>query len=131
MKFGDFFEGTPQEFKDVCQNHGFDPSVFLNPSQRFNTKVWVLITLTAVFTILSILMWAIPMSDNLLKAFTIINLILAIICAIIIQLKFNNTWVTGISFFGGLLIISVCRGYITPKDAIKELKDKTIKVENK
>ena len=130
MKFGNF-EGTPQELKDVCENHGFDPSTFLNTPPRFKPKLWFLVSVVILFTMVSVLIWVLPLSESWLKALTIINLTLTIVSAVVIQLKFNNAWITGISFFGGLLIIAVSLNYITPKEAIKELKEKATIVEKK
>jgi len=127
MKFGTF-EGTPAELNDVCENHGFKPDDFLNTPTRFQPKIWALICFIVVFAVISVLLWTIvDMSQGIYKTLIIINLILTIIITIIVQLRFDKWIVTVVTFLGSLIILSVSLDYVTPKDAIDEMKDTIIK----
>jgi succinate-acetate transporter protein len=128
MKIGSF-EGTTEEYKDVCENHGFTSSDFLTTPARFQPKVWALIVFVILFTILSILLWTCDLSSNWNKSLIIINLILIIIIAIVVHLRFDKWLISVITFLGGLIVLSVSLDYVTPKDAINEMKETIMKKE--
>jgi hypothetical protein len=128
MKFGSF-EGTPDELKNVCENHGFDPSSFIKTPPKFRPKLWIVITLISVFTIISICTWTIDLPETAIKAGTILNLVLVIVITAIIHLRFERWELTALSFFGGLIVLSMSLGFITPKEAINDLKDRGLKKE--
>jgi len=128
MKIGSF-EGTPDELKDVCENHGFTSSDFLTTPARFQPKLWALIVFVVLFTVLSIVLWTGELSSNWNKALIIINLILIIIIAILVHLRFDKWLVSVITFLGGLIVLSVSLDYVTPKDAIEEMKETIMKKE--
>ncbi len=125
MKLGSF-EGTTDELQDVCENHGFNASDFLNTPTRYQPKVWALILFVILFTISNIILWTIELSTNWDKIFIISNLILTIIIAVAVHLRFEKWPITVITFLGGLIILSVSLGYVTPKEAIDEMKEKLI-----
>lgn len=128
MKIG-LFEGTPDELRDACENHGFKSSDFLTTPGRFQPKIWALILLVILFAAISIILWTSELPSNLNKALIIFNLILIVIIAIIVHLRFEKGFITTITFLGGLIILSVCLDYVTPKDAINEIKETIFKKE--
>jgi|GEM_PF-1268190 len=125
MKLGSF-EGTPEELKDVCENHGFDASDFLNSPTRFQPKMWIIYLAILIFSILSVCIWTIEISSTLLKVLIILNLVIVIFITALVHLRFEKWFITVLSFLGGLIILSVSLGYVTPKDAINELKNTVI-----
>lgn len=125
MKFGSF-EGTPEELKNVCENHGFDPTAFLDTPARFRPRIWGVITCIVAFTFISVCLWTFVMPRALYNSLTLINIIIVIITTALVHLRFEKWPITALSFIGGLIVLSVSLGYMTPKDAINEMKDKAL-----
>lgn len=123
MKFGNF-EGSPAELNDICQNLGFKPDDFLNTPSRFQPKIWALILFAALFALISIVLWTVvDKTTDFYKAMIILNLIFTIILTILVHLRFDKWVITIVAFLGSLIILSVSLDYLTPKDAIEEMKD--------
>ncbi|SFO66304.1 hypothetical protein SAMN05428949_6030 [Chitinophaga sp. YR627] len=123
MKLGSF-EGTPEELKDICTNHGFNPEDFLNTAPRYNPKVWALLLLVILFAIVNIFIMCLDPSKILKNSLIIANFIIIIMITSMVHLKFEKTYVTLLVFFGGLIVCSVSLGYMTPKEALKQMQTK-------
>jgi Na+/H+ antiporter NhaD/arsenite permease-like protein len=69
------------------------------------------------------------MTAGWLKSLTIINIIVVILLTGIVHLRFEKWSLTVLAFIGGLIVLSLSLGYITPKEAIDNLKDKVLQKE--
>ncbi len=75
-------------------------------------------------------MWIFPMGDILSKIFIVSAFVLAFITTITIHLKYDKWEVTSITFLGCLVVLSLCLGILTPKQAIDKLqKGELIEIE--
>jgi hypothetical protein len=117
MRIGNI-EGTPQEIKDLCENHGLNLEDYLEKPESTLNIVWLIIpscTLMASIILEAfyqkyILIWFLIGGGSLtwLGGGTYV--------------KFKNPWTTGVVVIGGLMLLLVAGGFILPEEVPKILK---------
>lgn len=122
MKLGSF-EGTPQELKDLCENHGFEPSIFLSVPPQVRVKIWMIIIMSLLFAISCIIMWTSELPETISKTLIVIDLIFIILLTILVHLKYQRWEATILVLIGCSIILSLCLDFITPKEAIDNLRN--------
>ncbi|KQR93282.1 hypothetical protein ASG01_08780 [Chryseobacterium sp. Leaf180] len=123
MKIGSF-EGTPQELKDICENHGFKPEDFFEkPNKKDKPYLVYIFVLSSILTALFTILWTAGLNEIYSKILIIISLILLIFLVIICHLRFNNIYITVIILLSGITILSLSVNLITIQEALKEMRD--------
>lgn len=120
MKLGKF-EGTPDELKNVVENHGFNPELFID-IKTYKIKLWILWAIIAVFVILSCFLYKLPTNSTLYLLFFIINLVVLATIITMVHLKYRLWLITSFIFFIGGVIIGLSVGVLTPKEAANDIR---------
>lgn len=125
MKIKDF-EGSPEEINNFFQNNGLDISNYLsiNPDKKVD-KIWIFI-LIGLFIIFNIIICMIEQSNKFYLPITILAIGSIGGLITIIQLNHEKWIVSTIIGVIGLIIMVVSFKILTPKDTIKEVKDKSV-----
>ncbi|CAM4049728.1 hypothetical protein SAMN06265348_101588 [Pedobacter westerhofensis] len=122
MKFGRF-EGDSQEFKDVCENLGYDPKIFFEvKSHKINT--WALVGAIVAYVIVNIFLFKTLSTDDWYTALFITAIVLWGVICVLVHLKFAEKIATTLTVVTGLAVICYAVKISTPKDTIKELNKK-------
>jgi len=124
MKFKDF-EGSPEEINNFFQNNGLNVSEYLNISKdkKADSK-WIYI-LIALFICFNIVISFIDFSSWLYYPLAILTLSTLAGLIAIIHHNYEKTTVSIITGISGLIIMVISYKILTPKEAIKEVKDKS------
>lgn len=117
-------EGTPQEIHDLFKNNGLDIHKYISAplSARwvfFPAVVLVLVLLVMVFGPI----FYDKFSAKCLAGVVVGALIAVVWLAIAVQVRFESATGTLISLVGGLVIILVAAGAMTPSEALTTIKE--------
>jgi energy-coupling factor transporter transmembrane protein EcfT len=121
MKIKDI-EGTPEEIGKLCSEHDFSLNDYLHDKSNF--KKWVVPTLSVVFFVICSILWTVQIPEVLQRILFLFSLLLLGWLIAILQLKYGNTYVSFFATLFGLIMLSVSLNILTPKDAIKTLREK-------
>ena len=120
-------EGDAEEITNLLIRFGCDLNTYINtqPVTKKIPNYWLYI-LIPVFVVLNCLLY-INILNSIVSKITIILLftILAFI-VYIIHFNHNKSTVTGISFFGGLILILISLNIYTPKEITKKLEEEAV-----
>ena len=120
-------EGDAEEITNLLIRFGCDLNTYINtqPVTKKIPNYWLYI-LIPVFVVLNCLLY-INILNSIVSKITIILLftILAFIIYII-HFNHNKNTVTGISFFGGLILILISLNIYTPKEITKKLEEEAV-----
>ncbi len=120
-------EGDAEEITNLLIRFGCDLNTYINtqPVTKKIPNYWLYI-LIPVFVVLNCLLY-INILNSIVSKITIILLftILAFI-VYIIHFNHNKNTVTGISFFGGLILILISLNIYTPKEITKKLEEEAV-----
>jgi len=125
IKLGGFeIEGETADIKDIFKDNNFDLNKYLNTNLPHNTfHVMWLIGSVLLFFVLCCCQYVDLFENKNLKYILILSLFLSLgVFTILLHLKFNNIYITGIGIGFGILIICVALGVLTPKEAAKDIK---------
>lgn len=120
-------EGTPQEIRDLFVNEGLQLADYLEKPHGPLQKRWLVIPAVLFGVALLLLVMQPSPSKTTLTLLFLLGSGAIVWLAIAIQVRFESAWATGVAAVGGLLMILVAAGFISPKetiDALKELKGK-------
>lgn len=122
MKVGKM-EGSPQEIKDLCENNGLNIEDYLDKREQPLGKFWFIAP--AFLFVLSIVV--LTLTASLQKGWQTLVFLLGCCCAlwlaVSVQLHFKNTWATTFIAIGGLLLMLVALGVVTPQELLQHAKD--------
>lgn len=127
MKIGKI-EGTPEEIKGLFESNNMDLARYIDASQPSENKrrknIYLFITILS-FIAINCIQWIMNLNPEINKIEIIISLVL--LCLIIIQIhqKYDKIAISGFTLLMGVLIIGVCLGYLTPREALEELKNES------
>lgn len=115
-------EGTPEEIKNFFQDNGLKAENFFEPTESPIQTRWLVIPGILTFVALAVLtlfQGATPQQRTFLF---ISACFLSIWWAVVLQLRFKNTWATGLVAGGCLLLALVALGVVTPIQMLEEVK---------
>ena len=122
MKVGKM-EGSPQEIKDLCENNGLNIEDYLEKPEQPLGKFWFIAP--GFLFVLSIVV--LTLTASLQKSWQTLVFLLGCCCAlwlaVSVQLRFKNTWATTSIAIGGLLLMLVALGAVTPQELLQHAKD--------
>lgn len=120
-------EGDAEEITNLLLRFGCDLNTYINtqPITKKISNYWLYI-LIFVFVVLNCVLY-INILNSIASKITIILLftILAFI-VYIIHFNHNKSTITGISFFGGLILILISLNIYTPKEITKKLEEEAV-----
>jgi len=121
MKVGSV-EGTPEEVKDLFEDHGLDLSAYIEKPDRPLHKVWLIIPAAGFVVCFGILSFitALPSSGE------IFIFLLGFACSVwlgtSIHIRFKSAWGAGAIMLAGLLIMLVALGVLAPSELLDHYK---------
>lgn len=132
MKIGQI-EGTPEEIKGLFDNNGLNLAQFINANQAIpnlrNHGVFLAIAIV-VFIVLNCCLWIFNCPEALTKTLIVVDFASLGIIVFLIHQRFDKYILSGFSILVGMTIMSLCLGYLTPKEALKKIEDKNPLTEN-
>jgi hypothetical protein len=121
MKIGTL-EGSPQEIKDLVDNHGLRIEDYLETPTGALAKRWLLAP-AGVVALSLILMAVIPgLSHQALILLFVLGLAGGTWLTVAVEIRFRNTVATSAVAIGVLLALLVAAGLIAPRETIDELR---------
>lgn len=121
MKIGNI-KGTPEEIKNVVENHGLDIEKYF-PSTRKDPNInpFVLLTISFLFLIFCIFQ---GMTGFLpIVIFVLLSLFFVTLVSILTHLKYNNAWVAGAIFAGGMTMSALSIDILSPTEFYNYLRE--------
>ncbi|HLO90141.1 MAG TPA: hypothetical protein VK172_03145 [Lentimicrobium sp.] len=127
MKIGQI-EGTPEEIKGLFDNNGLNLAQYINANQAIPNpkKHGIFLTIIIIaFVILNCCLWIFDCPDAVKKILIVLDFTTLAIAIFLIHQKYDKYVLSGFSILIGMTIMSICLGYLTPKEAIKKIEDKS------
>lgn len=121
MKFGNL-EGTSEEIADFFENNGLDAKHYFLKVEVPPHLGWVIAPAVIVFAaVLSIGLDLLSAPRHQWLAF-LLGCLSTVWLGAAIQLRYKQSMVTGVAAIGCLAILVVAFGFLTPVEAIEQLK---------
>jgi tellurite resistance protein TehA-like permease len=121
VKIGNL-EGTPEEIRDLFIATDTQLADYLEKPEDPLKPIWLIVPvlLFACTAIALVIASAVPKSVLLLLF--LLGACAVVWLAIVIQIRFKNPWATSVAAVGGLLMLLVAAGFMTPKDTVDAIK---------
>ena len=115
-------EGSPEEISDFFQNNGLKVSDYLKAPEP-ELPNWHFIV-SSVVVVVAVIALGLGMSSTpqLNFALFLIGCLATAWLSVSLQLRFGNAWATCLSFIIVFVILLMAIGYLTPTDALKEIR---------
>jgi len=121
MKFGKM-EGTPEEIRDFFQNNGLNIEDYLEKPDTPISWKWSIIP---VFLIVASII-GLTLVQHISKAIQTFLFVFGcgggLWLAVIIQIRFKNTWAAGFIAIGIVLLMLIAIGTITPIELLENIR---------
>lgn len=115
-------EGTPEEIKNFFQDNGLKAENFFEPAESPIQTRWLVAPGILTFIALAVLTLFQGATAPQRTFLFVAVCFLGIWWAVVLQLRFKNTWATGIVAVGCLLLALVALGVVTPIQMLEEVK---------
>ncbi|WP_092302687.1 hypothetical protein [Pseudomonas sp. NFIX28] len=117
-------EGTPQEIHDLFKNNGLDINKYISAPLAAR---WVIVPAVVLVLVLLVMVFG-PVfyekfATKCLAGVVVAALIAVVWLAIATQVRFESATGTLICLVGGVVIILVAAGVMTPSEALTTIKD--------
>jgi hypothetical protein len=114
-------EGTTEEIKNFFQDNGLKATDFFEQPDSPIKTVWLV--LPAVFVFFALAGQTLfALQSQAQKFLFVASCFFSIWWAVVLQLRFKNTWATAIVAGGCLLLALVALGVVTPVQMLEEVK---------
>ena len=121
MKLGQI-EGTKEEITGFFQDNGLKVNDYFQMPEAPIKAVWIVIPALLIVFTLGTLTLIEPLSTGQRMFAFLVGLSALIWLTTVVQLRFKHAWATGIVAIGGLLLMLVALGAISPKQMLIEMK---------
>ena len=121
MKLGPI-EGTREEITGFFQDNGLKASDYFQVPEAPIRTLWFIVPAFCTIAALGALTILEPLKEGYRTFIFLIGCMTVAWLALVIQLRFRNNWATGIVVFGGLLLMLVALGAISPTQMFNEVK---------
>jgi hypothetical protein len=126
IKIGDI-EGEAEDIKNLFLDLGCDLSTYINakPVTKQIPSYWLYI-LIPTFIVLNCVLYTNILNYICTKITVIFLFAILSFIVYIIHFNHNKNVITGISFFGGLILILISLNIYTPKEITKKLEEEAV-----
>ncbi len=121
MKLGKM-EGSPEEIRDFFQNNGLNIEDYLEKPEAPINFFWFILSTILIISSVVILTLVQPKSEVVQNLLFLLGCGGGLWLAVIVQIKFKNTWAAGFIAVGIVLLLLVALGMITPKELLENIK---------
>jgi hypothetical protein len=121
MKVGPI-EGTKEEITGFFQDNGLKVSDYFQLPEAPLKAVWLVLPAFLIIVALGILTLAEPLSTGQRMFVFLVGGTATIWLAVGVQLRFKNSWATGIVAIGGVLVLLVAHGDLSPMQMFNEVR---------
>lgn len=121
MKLGPI-EGTKEEITGFFQDNGLKASDYFQMPEAPIKMVWIVIPALCILAMLGVLTLLKSLSTSQQTFAFLVGCAALVWLATVIQLRFKHAWATGIVAIGGLLLMLVALGDISPTQMLNEMK---------
>jgi tellurite resistance protein TehA-like permease len=115
-------EGTKEEITGFFQDNGMKASDYFQMPKAQIKPVWLVISVLCIVAMLGALTLLESLSTGQQTFVFLVGCAAVLWLAIIVHLRFKQAGVTGIVAIGGLLLMLVALGVITPTQMLNEVK---------
>ncbi len=124
MKIGPkTLEGTPEEIQNFFWISDSNIDEFLEKPTPPIKGIWFSIPIIVIFVSIFLLVFFVTNSTGLQLFLFIVGCGAGLAFAIMIQLKYKNSWASGITLFGCALLMLVALGIMAPSELAQQFKD--------
>lgn len=120
MKLGPI-EGTKEEITGFFQDNGLKASDYFQMPEAPIGALWLFIPTFCVVVTLGVLTLLESLKPGQQTFIFLIGCMAIVWLATVIQLRFKHAWATGIVVVGGLLLMLVALGAISPTEMLNEV----------
>jgi hypothetical protein len=124
MRIGKSIEGSPEEIRNLCENHGLRIEDFLERPKDKSMSAWWLRCASGTYTIVLILLAILPKfwpnSVGVLGLLAFASVVWVVVC---LQLTFDNGWASGFAGAGLAVVILIAMGIMSPAAAVEYFRD--------
>lgn len=121
MKIGPY-EGTPEEIKNFFQDSGLQMADYLAVPEAPIRTVWFLVPGVVFVLALAVLTLLTHLAKPATTLVFLVGAAAALWLAVNAQLRFKNPWAMAVITLGGLLLLLVALGAVTPLEMLQEVK---------
>ena len=121
MKLGPI-EGTKEEITGFFQDNGLKASDYFERVETPIKTAWLLLPALCIVATLGALTLLPSLSTDQQTFIFLIGCAALVWLATVVQLRFKHAWATGIVAIGGLLLMLVALGVISPAQVLDEVK---------
>lgn len=115
-------EGTKEEITGFFQDSGLKASDYFQMPEAPIGTVWLVVPALFIVAAFGVLTLLGPLKQGQQTFIFLIGCMALIWLATVIQLRFKHAWATGIVVIGGLLLMLVALGDISPTQMLGEVK---------
>ena len=121
MKLGPI-EGTKEEITGFFQDNGLNAGDYFQMPEAPIGTLWLVVPTLCVVATLGALTLLESLKQGQQTFLFLIGCMAIVWLATVIQLRFKHAWATGIVVIGGLLLMLVALGAISPTQMLNEVK---------
>ena len=115
-------EGTKEEITGFFQDNGLKASDYFQTPEAPIGIVWLVVPALCIIAVLAALTLMEPLKQGQQTFVFLIGCTALVWLATVIQLRFKHAWATGIVVIGGLLLMLVALGALSPIQMLGEVK---------
>lgn len=115
-------EGTKEEITGFFQDNGLKASDYFQTAEAPIGTIWLVIPALCIVGALGALTLLEALKQGQQTFIFLIGCMALVWLATVIQLRFKHAWATGIVVIGGLLLMLVALGDISPTQVLGEVK---------
>ena len=121
MKVGSV-EGTPEEVRDLFENHGLDLAAYIEKPDTPLQKVWLIIPSVLLVVFFGILSFTNSLPEGGKVFVFLLGFSASVWLGISIHIRFKSAWGAGSIMLAGLLIMLVALGVLAPSEILEHYK---------
>lgn len=113
-------EGTPEEIRDLCENHGLQITDYLDrPRDLGVSNRWLLGTSVSYVLLLVLTALTPNLYPDAVAVLSLLTLVSVVSVAVCLQLRFDNKWASGFAAVGLAVVWLVAIGVLAPQAAVE------------
>ena len=117
MKVG-HLEGTPQEIKDLMENHGLNLADYLEKPERPMCKRWIALPIILYTSCIIATSLLLESYKSISGISFILSFGVAIWLSVTLQVRFKSSWASGLAILSLSLLSLLSYGIIQPQEII-------------
>jgi hypothetical protein len=118
MKFGPV-EGTEEEVNNLFQNNGLNLSEYIVKPDVPLKKIWLILPSTVLVACFSVLTLSDSLSNSVKMFVFLLGFSASVWAAVSVNIRFKSAWGSGALMLGGVLIMLVALGVISPVELLE------------